>query len=83
LAEVKKRRRTVLIKKIWSCDKCHTLKSCAGVLLIAAAVAGTLLIIRLLGEKRLQRYLDFIIFFHRKEPQLDLVSEALAPQNRI
>jgi len=71
-----------LIKKIWSCDKCHTFKSCAGVVLIGAAVAGFLLIIRLVGEKRLQRFLNFIFYFRRREPELDLVSEALAPENR-
>ena len=81
--EVQKRRRVFLIKRIWSCDKCHTLKSCAGVVLIGAGVAGILLIIRLVGEIRLQRFLNFILFVKRREPELDLVSEVLATENRI
>ncbi len=72
-----------MIKKIWSCDKCHTFKSCAGVVLIGAAVAGFLLIIRLVGEKRLQRFLYFIFFLRRREPELDLVSESFVPDNQI
>jgi hypothetical protein len=46
-------------------------------------VAGIFLIIRLVGEKRLQGFLNFVLFFKRKEPELDLASESLAPENRI
>jgi hypothetical protein len=53
------------------------------VILIGATVAGILLIIRLVGEKRLQGFLNFVLSFKRKEPELDLASEALAPENRI
>jgi len=52
------------------------------VVFIATAVAGMLLIIRLVGEKRLQRFLNFIFAFKRRKPELDLVPEALAPENR-
>jgi hypothetical protein len=52
------------------------------VVIIGAVVAGMLLIIRLVGEKRLQRFLDFILFFKRRKPELDVVSEVLAPENR-
>ena len=72
-----------MIKKIWFCDKCHTIKSCAGVVLIGMSVSGMLLIIRLVGEKRLQGFLNFILFFKRKRPELDLASKALVPGNRI
>ena len=71
-----------MLKRLWTCDKCHTLKSCAGVVFIGTAVAAMLLIIRLVGEIRLQRFLNFILFFKRREPELDLVAEALAPENR-
>ena len=71
-----------MFKKLWYCDKCHTLKSCVSVVFIGTAVAGMLLIIRLVGEKRLQRFLNFILFFKRREPELDLVPEALASENR-
>ena len=69
-------------KRLWYSDKCHTLKSCTGVVFIATAVAGMLLIIRLVGEKRLQRFLNFIFAFKRRKPELDLAPEALAPENR-
>lgn len=72
-----------MLKRIWSCDKCHTFKSCAGVVLIGAAVAGFLLIIRLVGEKRLQRFLSFIFFSKRRKAKLDLVSESFVPENQI
>jgi len=52
------------------------------VVFIGTAVAAMLLIIRLVGEIRLQRFLNFILFFKRREPELDLVAEALAPENR-
>jgi hypothetical protein len=78
-----KRGRAFLIKRIWFCDKCHTLKSCAGVVLIGAAVAGMLLIIRLVGEARLLRFLNFILFFKHRKPELELVSEGLSPENRF
>jgi hypothetical protein len=52
------------------------------VILIGTAVAGMLLIIRLVGEIRLQRFLNFILFFKRRQPELDLVSKALVPENR-
>ena len=77
-----KRGRAFLIKRLWACDKCHTLKSCAGVVFITTALAAMLLIIRLVGEKRLQRCLNFILFFRRRESELNLVSEALIIENR-
>ena len=77
-----KRGRAFLIKRLWACDRCHTLKSCAGVVFITTAVAAVLLTIRLVGEKRLQRCLDFILFLNRREPKLNLVSEALIAENR-
>jgi hypothetical protein len=52
------------------------------VVFIGTAVAGMLLIIRLVGEKRLQRFLNFMLLFKHREPELDLVSESLAPENR-
>ena len=71
-----------MIKRIWSCDKCHTLKSCAGVVLIGAVAAGLILIIRLVGEIRLQRFLNFILFFKHRKPELEFVSEMFAQKNR-
>jgi hypothetical protein len=78
-----KRGRALLIKRIGFFDKYHTLKSCAGVVLIGAVAAGMILIIRLVGEIRLQRFLNFILFFKRRNPELDLVSETLAPDNQV
>jgi hypothetical protein len=53
------------------------------VVLVGAVVAAMILIIRLVGEIRLQRFLDFLLFFKRRKPKLDLVSKALASENRI
>ena len=78
-----KRGRVFLISRIGLHDKCHTLKSCTGVVLVGAVVAAMILIIRLVGEIRLQRFLDFLLFFKRRKPKLDLVSKALASENRI
>jgi hypothetical protein len=52
------------------------------VVFIGITVASMLLIIRLVGEIRLQRFLNFILFFKHRKPELELVSEALAPENR-
>jgi len=71
-----------LIKRIWFSDKCHTIKSCAGVVFIGAVLSGMLLIIRLVGEKRFQEFLYSILLFKRRDVELDLVSGALAPENR-
>jgi len=80
---VTKRGRGFLIKRIWFGDKCHTLKSAAGVVLIGTVVAVMLLIIRLAGEKRLQHFLNFILFFKDRRSELDVASKAMAPENRI
>ena len=72
-----------MIKKIWSCDKCHTLRSTASVLLIGTIVAMMLLIIRLVGEKRLQHFLNLILFYKGRRSKLDVASKALAPENQI
>ena len=72
-----------MITKGYFTDKCNTFKSCAGVLLIATALAGSLLIIRLVGEGRLQGFLNLLFSFKRKEPELDLASESFVPENQI
>jgi hypothetical protein len=72
-----------LFNRIWCGDKCHTLKSCAGVILIGTAVAAFLLIIRLVGENRLQYLLNVLLSFSGKERRADLVSERLAPENQV
>lgn len=69
-----------MIGKIWSRDMRHTLKSCAGVLFIGATVAGAMLIIRLVGEQRLQHVLNFL--FKRRSKVEKLNSEAFVPDNR-
>lgn len=81
--EVKKRRRGYLPKRKWICDKYVTLKSAAGVVLICLAVAIMLLMIRVVGEKKLQHFLDFLLFFKRRQSRIRFVSEALMSKNRI
>jgi hypothetical protein len=53
------------------------------VFFVIAAIAGSLLIIRLVGERRLQSFLNILLAFKRKEPKLGLASEALVPENKI
>jgi hypothetical protein len=72
-----------LLKKSWFSDKYNTFKSCASVFLVAAAIAGSLLIIRLVGERRLQSFLNMLLSFKRKEPKLDLASKAFVSENKI
>jgi hypothetical protein len=72
-----------LLKRSRFSDKYNTFKSCASVFLVAAAIAGSLLIIRLVGERRLQSFLNMLLSFKRKEPKLDFASEAFVPENKI
>ena len=72
-----------MIKRGWFFDNYNTFKSCAGVFLVVAAIAGGLLIIRLVGETRLQGFLNMLLSFKRKEPDLDLAAESLVPENQM
>lgn len=72
-----------MLKRSSFSDKYNTFKSCASVFLVVAAIAVSLLIIRLVGEKRLQIFLNMLLSFKRKEPKLDLASEAFVPENKI
>ena len=72
-----------MLKRSWFSDKYSTFKTCASVFLIAATVASSLLIIRLVGEKRLQNFLNMLFSFKRKEPKLDLASEAFVSENKV
>ena len=71
-----------MLKRSWFSDKYDTFKTCASVFLIAAAVASSFLLIRLVGEKRLQSFLNILLSPKRKEPQLDLASGSV-PENKI
>jgi len=71
-----------LIKGIWSGDKYITLKSCAAVVLLGTLVAAGFLIIRVVGEKRLECFLKMILFFRHKEPNQGLTAEVFIPDNR-
>ncbi|MEJ2221413.1 MAG: hypothetical protein P8X80_11420 [Desulfobacterales bacterium] len=72
-----------MFKRLWYGDACHTLKSCVSVIFIGTVLSAMLVIIRLVGEKRLQRFLNFMLVFKRGEqPELELVSKSLAPQRR-
>ena len=71
-----------LIGKIWLRDKRLTIKSCVGVVLIGATVAGAMLIIRLVGEQRLQRVLNMLFLFRRRPKVEKLNTEAFVPDNQ-
>lgn len=66
----------------WAHDKRLTIKSCAGVIFIGMLVAGAMLIIRLAGEQRVQKFLDVIFQFKRKEKAEKLTTERCVPDNQ-
>lgn len=72
-----------MIKGVCLSDKCETFKSCAGVIIIAAVLAGAILLIRLVGEQRFERFLYIVLFLKRKEPDPNLASDILASESQI
>ena len=72
-----------MLKRSWFSDTYDTFKTCASVFIVTAAIAGSLLIIRLVGESRLQNFLNILFSFKRKEPKLDLASKAFVRENEI
>ena len=72
-----------MLKGSWFSDTYNTFKTCAGVFIVTAAIAGSLIIIRLIGERRLQSFFNMLFSFERKEPELDLASEAFVSENKI
>ena len=72
-----------MIKGIWSVDKYTTFKSCAAVAILGAVVAAGFLIIRVLGEKRLERFLKFILCFGDKKADPSTTAEVFVSNNRI
>jgi hypothetical protein len=63
-------------------DWCRTVKSCAGLVLIGALASFAMMLIRLVGENRLQRYLDRLLSFRRNPHKDDLTPEHMMPENR-
>ena len=72
----------LVIAKLWSQDRCQTVKSCVGVLIIGTTVALAMVIIRLVGEQRLQRFLIRIIGFKHKPEAEKLTRDSLVPDNQ-
>ena len=71
-----------MIGKVWSREQRFTIKSCASVVLIGATVALAILIIRVVGEQRLQRFLDLIPIFKRRQEVENLINEAFMTDSR-
>ena len=71
-----------MLKRSWFSDTYDTFKTCASVFIVTAVIAGSLLIIRLVGEKKLQSFLNIIFSFRKKEPKLGLASKAFV-QDKI
>ena len=69
-------------KGIWSGDKYTTVKSCAAVALLGTVAAALFLIIRVVGEKRLECLLNFVFGLRRKETKPDLTAEIVVADNR-
>ena len=66
----------------WAHDKRLTIKSCASVIIIGVIAAAAMLIIRLVGEQRLQRFLDMIFQFKRKKKPEKVTTEIFVPDNK-
>ena len=71
-----------MIGKLWSRDQRLTIKSCASVVIIGATVALLILAIRVVGEQRLQRFLNLIPIFRRRPEVEDLISETFITDSR-
>jgi hypothetical protein len=71
-----------VIAKIWSQDTRHTIKSCAGVLIIGTTVAAAMMVIRLVGEPRLQRFLNRLISFKGNTKVEKLADNTFVPDNQ-
>jgi hypothetical protein len=52
------------------------------VALLGTVAAALFLIIRLVGEKRLERFLNFVFRFRRKETKPGLTAEIFVADNR-
>ncbi len=63
-------------------NQISTLKSCVGVALVGAALAGGFLLIRLVGEERLQRFLEIFLFKNKKR-ETDSISEEFVAEIQI
>jgi hypothetical protein len=59
-------------------QKLNALKSCAKIVMALAILAGGLLLIRLCGEQRLQRFLD-VTFFDKRYSKNTMVPENPSP----
>ena len=71
-----------MIGKLWSRDGRFTIKSCASVVIIGAVVALAILIIRVVGEHRLQRFLNLLPIFRHRPKSEKLIGDAFLPNNR-
>jgi hypothetical protein len=58
-----------------------TLQYCASVIIIGLIAAGAMLMIRLVGEQRLQKFLNFMFQFKRKHKSDKLRTERFVPDN--
>ena len=70
-----------MILNLWSRDSRNTIKSCASVVIIGTTMAAAMLIIRLVGEQRLQRFLNRIINLKIKTKADKLTGESLVSDN--
>lgn len=70
-----------MILNLWSRDRRHTIKSCAGVVIIGTTMAAAMVIIRLVGERRLQRFLNRIMNLKIKTKADKLTGESLVSDN--
>lgn len=71
-----------MIGKKWARDKRLTIKSCAAVVVIGVTVAGAMLIIRIVGERRLQRFINKLFQLKPKVKPEDMPTDVFMPDNQ-
>jgi hypothetical protein len=66
----------------WAHNVRLTVQYCASVIIIGLIAAGAMLLIRLVGEQRLQKFLNLLFQYKRKHKSDKLTTESFVPDNR-
>jgi len=70
-----------VILNLWSRDRRQTIKSCASIVIIGTTMAAAMVIIRLVGERRLQCFLNRIMNLKIKTKADKLSGDPLVSDN--
>ena len=66
----------------WAHEVRLTVQFCASVIIIGLIAAGAMLIIRLVGEQRVQKFLNLLFQFKRKHKSDKLTTKRFVPDNQ-